>query len=485
MTLFMDNLDAKTVSRRSVKGIFALASRTLILQVINFATFLIISIILSAGQLGVYTAVVAIQRVISFLTDFGLGAALIQKKEDLKRDDLVTTFTIQSLITLSILIMFFIFLDPIKSFFNLDAAGGRLLLALVFTIFISSFKTIPSILLERKINFGKLVIPQIIESIAFNVVLIALVLNNYGIDSYTYAFIVSSLIGIPFYYYISPWKPGIGIYKSSISNLKFGAAFQAKNILATIKDDFLTVILVRFLSFTEIGYIGFAQKIAFFLYRYIVDSITKVTFSSYSRLQDNTAYLRSAIEKSLFFTSVIVFPMLSGLIVISSFLIKYMPGWANKWEPAVLSLVFFCLNAIVSSVSGVLVNVLDATGRVKTTLKLMVLWTFLTWILTPIAIYFWGHSGVAIASFLVTLTVFITIALVRKVVRFDFLKSIYKPAIATLIMATVTYVVALNLINGFTSLIFVIILGGVVYLISIYILAGKEIAADIRKLLAK
>ncbi|KKQ34536.1 MAG: Polysaccharide biosynthesis protein [Microgenomates group bacterium GW2011_GWA2_37_6] len=481
----MDNLDVKTVSKRSVYGILALASRTFLLQALNFVTFFVISIILSAGQLGIYTAVVAIQRVVSFLTDFGLGAALVQKKEELRREDLKTAFTLQSVITLSIFLIFFIFIGQIKSFFNLTDAGGRLLLALVFTIFLSSFKTIPSILLERKINFGRLVIPQIGESIIFNIVLVVLVINNFGIDSYTFAFLISAVLGIPLYYWVSPWKPGIGIYKASLSDLKFGIQFQAKNILATVKDDFLTVILVKFLPFNQIGYIGFAQKIAFFFYRYIVDSVTKVTFSSYSRLQENKEYLRLSIEKSLFFTSIIVFPALSGLIVVSFYLIKYLPGWGNKWEPAVISLIFFCLNALVSSISGVLVNVLDATGRVRTTLKLMVLWTILTWTLTPLAILLWGYNGVAIASFMVTLSVFITIYLVKQAVNFGFARSIYKPALATSIMVAVTYFMAILFVNNLFTLVFVIILGGAIYTFSIYILAGKEIAGDLRKLFVK
>ena len=478
----MDNLDIKNITKKSVNGIFALASRSLILQLINFAAFLTISVILSAKELGIYTAVVAIQRVVSFFTDFGLGAALIQKKDKLRREDIATVFTIQASVTFAIFLLFLILTPQIQSLFKLNDQGARLLLVLVFTIFLSSFKMIPSILLERNINFGKLVIPQIGESLIFNVLLIVLVLNHFGIDSYTWAFLISSLVGIPLYYLISPWRPSVGVYKSSLSNLKFGAQFQAKNILATIKDDFLTVILTRFLSFTQIGYIGFAQRLAFFVFRYVVDSVTKVTFSSYSRIQDNQEFLRKAIEKSLFFTGAIIFPLLSGLVIVAPYLVKYMPGWTNKWEPAVISLVFFCLNAIVSSMSSVLVNVLDATGRVKTTLKLMVIWTIMTWALTPIAIYMWGYNGVAIVSFMVTLTIFITIYLVKKVVNFDFLKSIYKPAIATIIMVLFTFLAADFLAKDLITLFFVIILGGVIYIVNLYLLAGKEIINDIKKL---
>ncbi len=478
----MDKLDIKSVSRKTVHGVFALASRSLILQIINFAAFLTISVILSARELGIYTAVVAIQRVISFFTDFGLGAALIQKKEDLRKEDIATVFTIQFGVTFGIFLLFLVFINQIKAFFGLNDEGGRLLLVLVFTIFLSSFKMIPSILLERNINFGKLVIPQIGESIIFNIILIALVLNKFGVDSYSWAFLISSLVGIPLYYLISPWKPKIGVYRASISNLKFGAQFQAKNILATVKDDFLTVILTKFLSFAQIGYIGFGQRIAFFVYRYIVDSVTKVTFSSYSRIQDNKEFLRTAIEKSLFFTTLILFPLLTGLIVVSPYMISYIPGWSNKWEPALISIIFFSLNAIVSSMSSVLVNVLDATGRVKTTLKLMVLWTFMTWTITPLFIYLWGFNGVAIASFIVTLTIFITIYLVKKIVKFDFIKSVYKPTIAAIIMALGTFILSDLLIKDFIMLIFVIILGGAIYIFNIYLLSGKQILSDVRKL---
>lgn len=479
----MSNLDTKSVSKKSVHGIFALASRSLVLQIVNFLAFLVISVILSARELGIYTAVIAIQRVISFFADFGLGAALIQKKENIKKEDLTTTFTIQASITLVIFLIVLFLSSTIKSFFGLDDKGLKLLLVLVFTIFLSSFKMIPSILLERNINFSRLIVPQIAESLVFNLILIVLVLRNFGIDSYTYAFLISSIVGIPLYYLVSPWKPKIGIYRASLSDLRFGAVFQAKNILATIKDDFLTVILTKFLSFTEIGYIGFAQRIAFFVYRYVVDSITKVTFSSYSRIQDNKEFLRNAIEKSLFFTSSIMFPLLAGLIVTSPYLILTIPGWANKWEPGLISLIFFSLNAIISSVSAVLVNVLDATGRVKTTLRLMVLWTILTWILTPVFIRIWGYNGVAISSFLVTLTIVITVFLVKKVVSFDLLKSVYQPIIATVIMIVFTYFAADFLVRDLTTLFFVIILGGAIYGSYMYFMAGKSILADVRKII--
>jgi O-antigen/teichoic acid export membrane protein len=473
------------IGRTSAKGIAALASRTFVLNLISFATSLVIFTILAPRDVGIYTAVIAIQRIISFFTDFGFGAALVQKKEEITASDTKTTFTLQSTATFLVFILVFIFKDSIAHQFKFGEDATVLLLALVFTIFLSSFKTIPSIILERKIHFHKLILPQIIESLVFNGVLLLLVLNHFGLYSFSYAFLLSSIVGIPIYYFIQPWNIKLGIDRRALAHLRFGLQFQLKNILATIKDDFLTVILTWFLSFTQIGYIGFAQRLAFFVFRYVVDSVTRVTFSAYARLQDDATLLRKAIEKSLFFVAAIMFPMLTGLIIAAPLFISYFPKWHNKWEPAVVSLVFFGLNAMVSSLSGILVNVLDSTGRVKTTLKLMVIWTALTWILTPLFIYFWGYNGVSVASFAVTLTICYTVYLVKKVVEFSFFGSILKPIFATSVMAVLFYAATILFVSDMATLLISVFVSGIVYSVIFYVLAGSELRHDMKKILLK
>ncbi len=480
-----EKLDLVLITRRTINGIVALISRQFILVLINIGTKFIVASYLAISGFGVYTVVIAIQRVISFFTDFGLGAALIQKKESINKEDTTTIFTIQFLVTLSIFCLVFIFKGVISEVFKLDITAIKLLLTLVFCIFLSSFKIIPSVLLERHIRFEKLIIPQIIEQFIFNVILVVLLLRNYGLESYTYAFLASSLTSIPVYYYISPWSISFGVSRKALAHLKYGTQYQAKNILATVKDDFLTLFLAKTLSFTQIGYIGFAQQWSFMIYRFLVDSVTKVTFSTYSRMQDNKEHLRHAIEKSLFYISSVMFPAVLGAILIFPYFIMLIPKWSNKWEPAILSFIFFSLNAGISSLSNILINVLDANNKVKVTLKLMAIWTALTWILTPIFIYRFGFNGVAAASFMVTLTIFYTTYLVRKIVYFQLLKSVYKPFLSTMIMGVCIYAFTRVYVSNFMVLTFVILMGMAVYMFSMFLLARKELYQGVKVLLRK
>ncbi|HSX40196.1 MAG TPA: oligosaccharide flippase family protein [Candidatus Saccharimonadales bacterium] len=481
----MEELDIQTIGRRSVKSVGAVISRQFILYAISFATSLVLITFLSPKDLGIYAVVVAMQSIISFFTDFGLGAALVQSKNPLTNDDLKTTFTLQTIITFAIFVVVLILSGPIAGFFKLDAAGVRLLLAFVFTIFLSSFKIIPSILLERAIKFEKLVIPHIAEAVIYNAVLIVLVLQGLRLDAYFWAVLLAGIGGIPFYYFISFWKISFGIKRSSIHHLHYGVQFQAKNILATVKDDLLTVMLAKFLPFASLGYINTAQGFAFYPFRFVTDSVTKVTFSTYARIQGHEGHTRTAIEKSLFFVSGIMFPLMLGLILTGPYFIHFIPKWHAKWEPAIVSLVFFSLNAMVSSLSNVLINVLDASGKVKTTLQLMVVWTFLTWFLTLALIKVYGYNGVAIASFIVTLTIVFTVYLVKKIVKFDFFKSIYKPTISSLVMVAVTVSLTKLFVSNIPTLIVTIIIAGLVYAGSLYLLSGKELKEDFRFIFPK
>ena len=121
------------------------------------------------------------------------------------------------------------------------------------------------------------------------------------------------------------------------------------------------------------------------------------------------------------------------------------------------------------------VNVLDAKSKVKVTLNLMVIWTILTWVLTPLFIVYFGYNGVALASFLVTLSIGYTVYLVKKIINFNFINSIYKPLVSSLIMSLFVYSFLRILPLSLIVLLFVILVGGLVYFTCIYLLAKDEL----------
>jgi len=431
----MEEIDIATIKKKSLTGILALTSRTFLLQIIAFASTFLLTIFLSPATFGIFYVVSAIISFLSYFSDVGLAAALIQKKEVLSKEDLSTTFTIQQLLVLPISVIVFFAAPKIALFYGLDAAGILLLRALVISFFFSSLKTIPSILLERELQFNKLVIPQIAETFGFYAVAVVFAWRGFGITSFTYAVLTRAVIGLVLMYIISPWKIRLGISGPIAKRLlKFGVPFQFNSFLSLLKDDLMTVFLGKILTFTEVGYIGWAKKWAEVPLRLIMDSVIRVTFPAFSRLQQSREHLGNAIGKILFGLATTMFPISVGLLFFIGPAVSLIPKY-SKWEPALVSFSLFVIASILAGLSTPLTNALNAVGKIKTTLTLMVFWTIGTWVLTITLIHFFGFNGVAISLVILTSTLGIVVELAKKVADFSLMKQVKWPFIAALVQA--------------------------------------------------
>lgn len=471
----MKELDFESIRKRSVKGVIALTTRSLLLQIISLVAFSLLTYFLSPKTIGIFGVAMAATKFFTLFIDIGFGAALIQKKEAPDEDDLRTTFTIQEFLVGIVVILGLLVSRPIGSFFSLSDQGLILFRVLIIILFISSLKTIPSILMERRIQFEKQILPQIAESIVFNFLVVMLAVRGLEVSSFTWAFLISSLVSLPLYYILAPWHVGFGIKKeAAIKLLSFGTPYQIKSILGVVKDDLIKLYATKAVGLQAVGYLEWGQRWAFSPFRFLVDSITKVTFPTFSRIQEEREILRKTVENSLFAVSFVMFPVMAGMVLVADYFIQLIPKY-QKWEPAVPILFFFCFNAAVSSLSNILVNVLDSTGRVKTTLILMVLWTVLTWTLTPIGIYFWGVTGVAAVSALITLTIIVTVYLVKRIFPFNFFSSVKNPLIITVAMLILCLIEKRTMGISLESMIFVIISGSIVYIVGMWAIAAKDI----------
>jgi len=475
----MEDFTFEAIAKKSVSGIIALTSRTFFIQLLGIAASFILTIYLDQFSFGVFAIVSSIIIFFGYFQDIGLAASLIQKKESPTLKDYRTVFTIQQVMVLALIIPAIIFSSNIVSLYGLAKEGQYLLIALLISFLINSLRTIPTVMLERKLNYGKLVIPEIVEGLLYNITLIVCAVMGLGVTSFTLAVLIRSFGGIIATYIIQPWRIGIALDRESAKRLlSFGIPFQMNNILALFKDHFLTLYLGVILPLSQLGIVAFAQKLAFLPLRLVMDNIIKITFPSYSRLQDDKKSLKIAVEKSLFVISFFIFPVASMIIMFTPFLIKFIPRY-EKWEPAVFSVLFFALSTVISSISTPLTNFLNAIGKVKITLYFMIFWTLTTWVITIFAVQRIGYNGVAVAAFLVSLSSLAVFVVSKRYLSFSVISPIYKSFIAAFLMAGFIYFIE-SVITSFIFLILSGILSGGFYLLVMLLISKKEILSTIR-----
>lgn len=471
----MEDTDIILIARKSVKGVVALTSRTFIIQILGIVANFILTVYLSPGNYGVFFVVSAIVVFLNYFQDIGLAASLIQKKSEPTEDELKNVFTIQQILVLIIVIPAFIFSSDIAHFYKLGQSGVFLLQAFLVSFFLSSLRTIPTVLLERSLQFEKLVIPQVAENFVYYVALIVCAIAGFGVNSFTIAVLLRSIVGLVLIYVVQPWRVGVAFSYSLIKKLlSFGVPFQANSVLALVKDDLLDVYIAKILPLSQVGYVGFAQKWAFMPLRLVMDNVIKVTFPSFSRLQDDKRALAKVVEKTLFLISLFIFPIVVSFLFLSADLVLLIPiAKYHKWEPAIFSLAIFSIEVFFASITVPLTNFLNAIGKIKETLVLMVVMTVLTWGLTPVFIRGIGFNGVALASMLAAASGILVVYFVKKHITFSFIRPILKPFIASLVMSFAILLMR-GLVVTFFHLIVIGVISWIVYVAAFWVIAREE-----------
>lgn len=425
-----------TIKRNSIISTLSLFFQSGYSAVLGLVANLVVTILLSPAIFGMYITVMSLISVLNYFSDIGLAASLVQKKEA-SHDDFVTTFTAQQILIVLIVSLGFFGTGFVKSFYKLPVEAVYLYWALLISFFTSSLKTIPSILLERKIAFQKIVLVQITESTVFYLTIILLALLKFGLTSFTVAVLLRSIVGLIFIYIISPWRPALAISRKSLHELlSFGVPFQASSFLALFKDDLITLFLGKVIGFEGLGYIGWAKKWAESPIRIIMDNISRVLFPVLSRLQHDKEKVKQLIEKIMFYQTALLTPTILGLGLMMDDVVHIIPKYA-KWAPALPLLYIFCISAFFSTFSSPLINLINSLGKAKIPFIFMLVWTIITWILTPLLTHFYGYYGFPFTVMIVSVSSILVVKKAQQFVPFRIFASIYKPFFSSFIMAII------------------------------------------------
>lgn len=472
-----------TVKTRSLTGVVTLISRSFLLQIVSTAGFFLLSVFLSRPDIGLFIAVNDLVSILGYFSDIGLAASLIQKHTSVSLTDLRTTFTIQQFLVV-ILLFISLALSPVLiPYYHISGSGQFLFYSLLAAFFLASLKTIPSVILERQLRFEILAAVEVTETLVFYLISVLLAWQGRGVASYAWAVLIRGIVGVSLIYYLAPWKIGFAYSKSSLKTLlSFGLPYQLNSLVAVLKDRFLNIALWKIIGADGVGIIGWAQTWSQKPLRFIMDNVTKVTFPALSRLHDHPEELKSALEKTLFFITLFTFPIVTELAILAPMAVRLIPKY-SKWEVALIPLALYCLNSAWAAISTPLTNTLNALGKVKVNTYLMLMWTVLTWVLTPALALRFGFAGVAYATAIISFSSVVPVIIVRKYVPFSFRNSIIPPLAGSLIMGLLAYTLTRIFPVSLLWLVCNAAVSGIAFIFVIYLFTGTAVITDARKLL--
>ncbi|HKZ35413.1 MAG TPA: oligosaccharide flippase family protein [Patescibacteria group bacterium] len=472
-----EELDLSEISHRAVSGVMVLTVRKFLLKAVNYIGSIILARLLLPEIFGIFAIVSFIITFFGFFSDVGLGAALIQKKEKLDNKDLSVTFTLQQILVVSVTILIWLTAPLFAAKYNLGLQGTWLLRVFSLSLFLTSLKTIPSILLERKLQFKRLIWPEVVEVISFQVIAVVLAYMGFAVWSFIVALLIRSFLGAIVLFYLSPWKISFAWDKTIAKRLvAFGIPYNLNGFIATIKDAVMPVFVGAVSGAAAVGYLNWALTFSKLPILFMAD-IFRVTFPTYSRIQGNTELLKKAIEKTIRFTNLFLFPTSFLLAALAKPIVTII--FTDKWLPALPAFYIHLVGILIVGITNTFMDAFWALGKTKIAVKLLIIYTLVNWGTSVPLVYLFGFNGAMMGSVIVLyVSLPLTWYYIRKIVKVEVVKHSWPAFLASLVAGLLAFKLNFLAVNIF-SLFGVGFGAGLIYLACLFAFDYKRLRADI------
>jgi len=298
----------------------------------------------------------------------GFGIALIQKM-DVEQADTCSIFyfnIFMGVIAASILCL----TAPwIAKFYNQPILTS-MLRVLSVTLIINSLSLIHTVLLIKEVNFKRLTKVNLISSVTSGIIGVWLATTGFGVWSLVAQQVSSSFFRAITLWVINSWRPSLIFSLDALRKMfGFGSKLLFSNLLNQTFNNIYSLVIGKLFSARDLGFYSRAkslQEISSF-----TDTIWRVTFPVFSKIQDDPARLKRGVKKTLTWIVLVNFPLMIGLLVISRPLVIVL--LTEKWTQSIPYFRLFCVSGLMLPFDMMNMNVLMALGRSDIYLRLEII----------------------------------------------------------------------------------------------------------------
>lgn len=333
-------------------------------QITRLSLSILISIFLARliapSSFGLFAMVTVFFGFLNVFKDFGLGAALIQKKNIIK-SEIDSLFWISNCIGLLIGVAIYFSAPLIVEFYEEPKLLNiTKVMSLIF--FIGSTGLVPEALIRKSMDFKAFFYRNISNNLISGLVAIYFAYLDYGVWALVIQKFLFTFLGVFIGFRMISWRPSFNFsWKESSSFMRFSLPLLGENSINYWVRNIDNLIIGKFLGQELLGYYSKAYSLMLLPVRQISGSITRVIFPSFSIVQENKKLVWKNYLKLLSITSFITFPLMGYLFLMGDEIIYLLYG--EEWSRSADIFKGLCFLGAIQSIGVFGGSIFSSQGR--------------------------------------------------------------------------------------------------------------------------
>ena len=336
-------------------------------RLLSLVVFIILGRLLSPADFGLAALALSISAVLAVFVDAGLAQALVQR-EVIEEEDAHSVFWTSIGISLLIYLLL-ILLSPLLALIFNQPSLTKIIPVSGLVLILSALSNVPAALLEREMRFSTLALRQLTGALLGATAATGAALHGAGVWALVIQPVVSSCVGTIVLWRAAKWRPQLIYSSASAKKLgTFGAQVLAIEFLNVMHSNIDKFVIGAHFSAATLGNYFVAQRILTIIIDMFSSTFSKISFTTFSRLQTDPA---RTMRYFLFFTfagCAIATPIFSALIAFGKEIIELL--FKDRWGESVPLMMLMVPSALLISVTAFDKNILLAGGRGMMSLKL-------------------------------------------------------------------------------------------------------------------
>lgn len=380
-----------------LKSVWWNSIQLVVSQSFSFLVRLLLAKLLLPAEFGVVGMATLFTGFVQVLTDLGIGAALIQRKdEDLTDDHYNTAFWTGIIWSCCLFLIMSFLVAPIAANFYNEPILRSLIPAISIGILLSPINMVNRSQLTKRMDFKSIARINNVTTIAAGVITLILAYFGAGVWALAFNSAAAILFAVPFYFKASGWFPKLSWNKSAFKDVfSFGMFASLTNIVNYLSNNVDYMLIGKLLNAQLLG----AYTLAFILTdtfkNRIMAVMNNVMYPFYGSAQDDLAKVKRYYLKVIQWNSIIIFPIMTIFIVYGKEIVLLL--WGEKWIETIIPLKILSVSVMFHMMVNSNTVLIRGLGYPKLEMNLQILKAVIFVPTLFFAVKNWGIEGAAYA----------------------------------------------------------------------------------------